>query len=261
VKRSITGYRIGLAVIGVLALVVFAIVLDRAGAHRQDTQTGETVNGIADKLNNYIDDKQKVPSSLAAAGIKNIPANVSYRKRTKDIYEFCVNYQASTNGFNLSGAAQNFLINGNLAGNADSGYSSGYSQLFIDPIHHQGENCQTVDTGITSNNTTTQTTTQQSPFVQNSDKSYTVCGVHTNYYDGTGHVNTDITASSISLSATDYPYVGARLLFIVSSGSQFFDEQCKSLQKSDIQPGDTVSVFDITPGNTPAISIFLKRSF
>ena len=87
-KSSLAKYRIGLGVIALLTLIVFVVVLDLASAHKQDIQTQRAANSIADKLDNYVNDKEKVPSSLAEAGIKKVSSNITYRKKTADIYEF-----------------------------------------------------------------------------------------------------------------------------------------------------------------------------
>jgi len=266
VKRSLLKYRIGLGVIGFLTLIVCAVVLDLAGAHKQDAKTQAAANKIADQLNNYVDDRQKVPPTLAAAGIKNVPSTISYIKQSSDIYDFCVTYKGSSNGDGLAGAAQSFLATGSVNG---SNYS-GYSDLVIDPAYHSGKNCQVVNTGFSSvsdNSTTTQTQTQaqtvQTPFVKNSDGSYTVCGVKTNYYENEGHVTRALTppSESISLNATSGPFIGAYQLVMISPSSQVFDESCNHLQASDLQVGDTVDVFNITSPNTSAVSILLKRSY
>jgi type II secretory pathway pseudopilin PulG len=262
-QHSLVKYRIGLSVLGVLTLIVFALVLDQASANKQDVQTQDAANSIADKLNNYVNDKQIVPSSLAEAGIKNVPVTVSYQKKTSSVYVFCATYRTDNNGLSTAGSLiQNFMSNGDQ-GNAPNSYFGG-SQLYIDPTYHKGKNCQEIDTGITStSNSSTNQAAPTSPLIHNSDGSYTVCGVKTNYYDGEGHVTqtTAVTPSSISTDSTSYPYVGARQLFIFSPSSQVFDESCKTLSPSDLHIGDTVDVFDITSPNTSAVSIFLKRSY
>lgn len=264
VRNSLAKYRLGLAVLGLFTLIVFAVVLDQAGAHKQDAKTQKAANGIATKLNNYVNDQEKVPPSLAAAGIKDVPPSISYVKQSADIYDFCITYKSSSSGSGIVGAAQSFLSTGSFAG---SDYS-GYSDLEINPVYHQGKNCQLVNTGVSSINsssTSSQTQTQaaQTPYVKNSDGSYTVCGVKTNYFENEGHVTRADTppSASISLNATSGPFIGAYQLVLVSPASQVFDENCAPLQPTALQVGDTVDVFTITSPNANAVSILLKRSY
>lgn len=241
---------------------MFAVVLDQAGAHKQDAKTQKAANAIADKLDNYVDNNEKVPSSLAAAGIRNVPPAIRYTKKTADIYEFCITYESSDSGSGVAGAAQSFLMTGSLSGED----LSGYTDLVINPVYHKGKNCQLINTEVTSQssgNTNTQTTQTQTPYVKNSDGSYTVCGVKTNYFETEGHVTRADTppSASISLNATSGPFVGAYQLVLLSQGSQIFDESCNALQPSDLQVGNTVDVFTITSPNASAVSILLKRSY
>ncbi len=268
VINPLAKYRIGLAVLAFFTLVTFAVVLDQAGAHKQDLKTQEAANAIATKLNNYVDGQEKVPPSLAAAGIKDVPPSISYVKQSADIYDFCVTYKSSGGGSGLVGAAQSFLATGSLAGTE----YSGYSDLEINPVYHAGKNCQLVNTEISSLNgssastqTQTQTQTQatQTPYVKNSDGSYTVCGVKTNYFEAEGHITRADTppSSSISLNATSGPFIGAYQLVLISPASQVFDESCDTLQPAALQVGDTVDVFTITSPDANAVSILLKRSY
>jgi hypothetical protein len=263
VKSSLVRYRIGLGVIALLTLIVFVLVLDLASAHKQDAQTQRTANSIADKLDNYINDKEKVPASLAEAGVKNLPSNMTYRKKTADVFEFCITYKSSNKSPGTVGTIQNVLMNGSLD---EGGYYSGASDLEINPVYHKGKNCQTIDTrlsSIASTSTTTQATQPvQTPYVKNADGSYTVCGVNTNYFETEGPITRAATppSSSISLNATSAPYVGAYELVLISPSSQIFDNSCKTLAAADLHVGDNVDVFNITSPTTSAVSIILKRA-
>jgi hypothetical protein len=262
VKSSLVKYRIGLGVIALLTLIMFVAVLDLASAHKQDAQTQRTANSIADKLDNYINDKEKVPASLAEAGVKNLPSNMTYRKKTADVFEFCITYKSSNKSSGTVGTIQNVLMNGSLD---EGGYYSGASDLEINPVYHKGKNCQTVNTYVSSNDTSsTDTTTKpvQTPYVKNADGSYTVCGVKTNYFETEGPITRAATppSSSVSLNATSAPYVGAYELVLISPSSQIFDNSCKTLAAADLHVGDDVDVFNITSPTTSAVSIILKRA-
>ena len=256
-QSSINAYRIGLTVLAVIALIIFAVVIDLASANNQDAQTQKTASKIGDKLNRYVNDKQIVPPSLTAAGINNVPANIHYAKESKGTYIFCVRYKSATSGSGIVDSLRSVLTGGF---NDSSG--SGGSEVFIDPSHDKGNNCQTIDTAITTATAAT-TPVVQNPYVRNADGSYTVCGVRTNYYETEGHVTRAYAppSSSISLNATAAPYVGAYELVLIAPTSQIFDESCHQLQPTDLQLGNTVDVFNITSPNTSAVSILLKRSY
>lgn len=251
--HPLTRYKIGLAAIGLLALGLFIAALVQANATKQDDHTYQEANKIAEQLDNYITDQQTVPASLAAAHITHVPAAVSYRKSSAKQYVFCVRYQTASSSRTLLSE-----LNGYRYYATDS---SPYNMVYLTADHHAGKNCQTVQPEFTGSGATNSTVTP--PFVKNADGSYTVCGVHTNYFDGEGHVlqGPPTTPGAISISSTSYPYVGSRLLFIISPASQEFDENCQPLTPTDLQAGNTVSVFDITSPNAPATSIFLKRSY
>jgi type II secretory pathway pseudopilin PulG len=137
-------YKVGLLVIGLFTLVITIVALVGASAAKQDTQTEKNANTIATKLDSYITVNQKVPSSLAVAGIRENTSHISYTKLSDTNYKFCVTYKAasstSTNPIDdLTGQS----IYKKLAASYSGTYNDS-SYLYISPVHKKGENCQTV---------------------------------------------------------------------------------------------------------------------
>jgi hypothetical protein len=98
--RSIARDRTGLAGLIVVLLIsfgLFAIVLHQAQLKKQDDRTQQAAYAVEDKLSNYVYNKQMVPESLAAAGIKKVPQGLTYKKVNRTTYKFCVTYRSSYN--------------------------------------------------------------------------------------------------------------------------------------------------------------------
>ena len=154
-------------------------------------------------------------------------------------------------------------------------YSSDYSDsgsdqyyLYLDSQHHKGENCQTITSSYQDSSSYDQSSLDQtdasssssSSYTTNSDGTYTVCGVHADYYEFEGHLKQDITPAQTSVSVMEsYPYAGYSVSAFVSPSSQYFSSSCKPLAATDFHNGDFVDVFDIASPNTQAVTIFYKR--
>jgi hypothetical protein len=123
-------YKIGLAVIGVLTLVLLVVVAVGASGVKQDNQSYKKATAIAEKLNNYIYDNYKIPETLSDAGITDVPSTVRYEKDSETEYKFCVTYKS---------ASEDLSSFGNIS---DAKYTP--STLYLRAAHQKGENCQTV---------------------------------------------------------------------------------------------------------------------
>jgi hypothetical protein len=147
-QRSLTKYRLGLSVIGLFTLVILVIVLMQASATKQDQQTFNAANNIATKLNG--DTYNGVaPDSLSQAGITDAPNTITYTKTGYSSYQFCATYKQASTDFSASDVAQNVVMRG-FSGGAGSGANDQASynnlpDLEINPVHHKGVNCQTVN--------------------------------------------------------------------------------------------------------------------
>lgn len=162
-KGPLEKYKIGLAVLGLFALVLLMVVLLEAGPTKQDSSTYDQANTIANNLDAYIEDNNNVPSSLAEANIFNVPATITYQKLSDSTFKFCVDYKTASSGFDASEEETN-LVTDNFGQNGGSdGFGTVDNQyLIISPNHSKGENCQVInalaDTGsgteVYNNNST-----------------------------------------------------------------------------------------------------------
>ncbi|HET8709108.1 MAG TPA: hypothetical protein VFL85_02385 [Candidatus Saccharimonadales bacterium] len=152
--KAIHKYYIGLGVIGAFALVMLIVVVSQGVSARQDNDTYRQATKVADKLNSYVDKNQKVPDSLADAGITDAPSTVSYTKKAADRYEFCVQYKSASDGMNMTDAtstltekaAEQYYGYGDVSGSSSSNDYSSYldSELYLPDAHKAGRNCQTI---------------------------------------------------------------------------------------------------------------------
>lgn len=148
-------WNIGLSVLGVLAAGLFVFVLIQGLQSKQDRVTSKAATGIAEKLNKYVDDKQEVPSSLAAAGITDVLSTISYHKKSDDTYQFCMTFKqsnidvSSNVAQDLYGATTDRGLSSNGGSSySDSYYSNNASSLYIDSTHKAGKQCQTIQTYV-----------------------------------------------------------------------------------------------------------------
>lgn len=88
-------YPIGLAAVIILSSGLFIGMLHQAAVKRQDERTEKTANTISDEVYQYANNKQSVPVSLAAAGIRKVPPTVTYQKLSRSSYNFCVVYRTA----------------------------------------------------------------------------------------------------------------------------------------------------------------------
>jgi len=139
---------IGLISVIVIGLSVFGIV--QAVGARQDNETARKAEEIARELNKYTS-RSGVPDSLEQAGIKDVPATITYTKKTSGTYEFCVEYKKASEGY-ASGDFTQLLSGGiqqEFSGGVDyyDDYQSSYtpSSLYLPYRHKAGKNCQTVE--------------------------------------------------------------------------------------------------------------------
>lgn len=156
-QRSLTKYRIGLSLIGLFTLGILVVVLMQASATKQDQQTLNRANDIATQLNTYTYNGI-APYSLSQAGINNVPSTILYTRTGASSYQFCVTYKQASSDFSATGVAQNVVARG-FGGGTDDGSINNQSaynnlpDLEINPVHHKGVNCQTVDLYSYNNNT------------------------------------------------------------------------------------------------------------
>lgn len=83
-----------LAVAVLVSLGGFLAMMHQAGLKRQDLRTQTVAYDIENKLANYIEAKQRVPATLAEAGVKSVPPTISYSKLGRGTYRFCATYRS-----------------------------------------------------------------------------------------------------------------------------------------------------------------------
>jgi hypothetical protein len=95
-RASFTAYRIAIAAALLVSLGIFVITLHQANLWRQDGQTEAAVNEIAGKLSIYSGGTRQLPATLSAAGIKNVPKNVTYKRLNVNTYRLCASYASAS---------------------------------------------------------------------------------------------------------------------------------------------------------------------
>ncbi len=139
-KSALLKYKVGLLVLLVLTVGLVMYVGMQASKAKADLKTTEAATKIADKLNVYTA-QNGAPSSLAAAGIRDVPKEVAYTKLSDTKYRFCVTYRAESSGFNPDTVVQDAFTGyymSRLGGDESSNY------LFIKNSHKKGVNCQEI---------------------------------------------------------------------------------------------------------------------
>lgn len=140
-------YYTGLLVIGLVTLGLAAYVLNLGAQSKQDKQTYEKANELAEKLNNYTSETGNAPVTLEDAGAENVPDTISYQRVSSSEYKFCATYKTDR-GYGtgditgaLTGAALSNMYDSELSSEQAS-YSPSY--LYVGYTYKKGENCQTV---------------------------------------------------------------------------------------------------------------------
>ncbi|HEX8182031.1 MAG TPA: hypothetical protein VF575_00340 [Candidatus Saccharimonadales bacterium] len=147
-RTSLFKYQVGLAALGGLVLIALIIALAQAAGTRSDKLTETKSQEIANKLNDYTGQKNEVPADLATAGVKDVPATITYKKLSDTRYTFCATYKAaSDNSFTVG--ITDVLSGGALSGTGsdtsfDESFASTESEGLYIYSHKKGENCQTV---------------------------------------------------------------------------------------------------------------------
>jgi hypothetical protein len=143
--RSLSKYRVGLAVIAVFTLGLLIFVVAQASATKEDNTTYTQANKAADKITNYTDSYGTIPASLKAVGAGNLSPNISYRKLSATQYRFCVTYKAASSGFDTTSVEQNLVTAAAGQGaSANDTSRTDNTYLYVPTTHHKGQNCQTI---------------------------------------------------------------------------------------------------------------------
>lgn len=139
--KPLVKYQIGLAVLGVFALVVTGLVVVQGGTVRQDARTQKLADKAATKLNNYTTKNDTVPDSLEQAGVSETSPNIRYTKKSSTSYEFCVTFKSASNNFSADGVASDILWGGSVRDTSGGDSYSDQYYLYIPADHKKGETC------------------------------------------------------------------------------------------------------------------------
>jgi type II secretory pathway pseudopilin PulG len=146
-RRALTKYKIGLAVLGIFAIGLFIFLLSQASATKQDNNSYDKANAISTKLDDYINTNQNIPDSLSKAGITDVPDTITYKKTSNSAYMFCVNYKTKSTAIS-SGSFSSEILAAEESSAIGSSSTTDNTVLFINPSHPKGNQCQTVNPPI-----------------------------------------------------------------------------------------------------------------
>ncbi len=254
-RSSLKAYKIGLGVLAIFAVGLAVYVFLQAGATKQDSKINDEANTISNTLNSYVDDNEIIPTTLAEAGIKNVPSTISYQRLSNSQYKFCITYKTTSSGFDATGTVTDMLTGGQIY---DSGGDfSDNSDLYISDTYHKGVNCQTVDpswVGSTLDQSVTQNSGSNSQNVcnyqavekncQESCPGYAKTANSQIVYDGT--VSTIVNDGSDEILTVDVygtTTTPATAYQIVSNtNTTVSDSECDATEASTITEGDRVRV-------------------
>jgi hypothetical protein len=144
-------YYIGIVIICLLTLGFAGYVAYVGLSSKQDVATLKKAREIEPKLNDYVQQNQKIPASLDEVGVSDVPTTIKFTKTSEKEYTFCVTYKAES-GYNDYGLGQS-LIGPALSGGAtvydDPNYYNSESiyvpeSLYVSESHKKGENCQNI---------------------------------------------------------------------------------------------------------------------
>ena len=154
-------YYIGFIVLALVTLGFTGYVLKLGADAKSDKKLETSAQDIANKLNDYIQDKNKVPNDLGDIGAKDVPSAIRYTKNSEKSYTFCVTYKA---GSGYGGVDVTSIVSGAVASSMSSSYKTDSTykptSLYLNYSHTKGENCQTVEPYISSSKSSSSSSTQ-----------------------------------------------------------------------------------------------------
>lgn len=156
--KGLGKYKIGLLVIGLFVVVIFIFVLIQASNYRQDKETSETADKVAQSLNSYISTNNEIPENLSDATSESSD-QIKYTNNGDGTYTVCVTYNSDFGyGDNLgSTSISSVLYRGTTAYSSSNYYYSSSDRnpstlYFYAGDKQKGENCITVEPYIYESN-------------------------------------------------------------------------------------------------------------
>lgn len=155
-------YYIGFIVLAVLTLGLTGYVLKLGSDAKSDKKIETAAEDIAQKLNSYVREKDKVPDNLNEVGAGTVPSEIRYTKNSEKSYTYCVTYKAARSYGGSIGVSS--LISGAVSSSFSSAYKTDSSykptELYLNYMHQKGENCQTVEPVISMQESSSSDSTQ-----------------------------------------------------------------------------------------------------
>jgi type II secretory pathway pseudopilin PulG len=242
-------YKVGLGVIGLFTLGIFIFAVVQGAGAKQDTQTDKAAQKIASKLNDYVDNNQRIPKTLAEADIHENTAHITYTKISDEKYKFCVDYKTASEDYTSSVES---VVGRGLYGGVSSSSSSPSSSsedqysLYIGTSHKKGQNCQTVAPYIYS---ASSDSSDSSLNIGSSSSDASACPdkLYPNDVSFTGAVtNVDYaTDASQDVTITIKPDSGAaeKKFTVKPDAANIYDDSCNSIPQTYFLEGDKVTVY------------------
>jgi type II secretory pathway pseudopilin PulG len=244
-------YKAGLGVIGLFTLGIFIFAVVQGASAKQDTQTDKAAQSIAAKLNDYVDTNQRLPKTLAEAGVHGNTTHITYTKLSDEKYKFCVDYKTASEDYTSS--VENVVgrgLYGDVSSPSGSSSSSSEDQysLYIGSSHKKGQNCQTVAPYMYSASSDSSSTGTGS----SSGSSFSCPGP--GYPDSdvvSGTINTITKTDGSPLGSADDKAdmlikletdAGGEKTFTIRGGNAF-DYACTALPHNHLQEGDYATIY------------------
>ncbi len=152
-KNKLLKYYVGIGVLVIFTLGLAIFVSSQGSQQKKDKQVNAAAIQIAEDLNEYIEEKQKIPDALSDVSNVNIPEEVTYTKK-QDSYEFCVSYNSDSSSGLSADSIVSQGLSGSYGGVGRYEYESRYkpSTLYVSSYSwSEGEKCYEVEPIIYDN--------------------------------------------------------------------------------------------------------------
>lgn len=92
-------YYIAFALLVAVTIGLAGYTVYQGKLSKQDETLQKHAEEIAEDLNDYISDENKIPADLEEAGIDDVPEGISYERNSDVKYTFCVTYKTTSSGY------------------------------------------------------------------------------------------------------------------------------------------------------------------
>ncbi len=257
-KDKLLAYKIGLGVVGLFTFIMLIIVLTSAGGAKKDEATTKAASDVANNLNQYTIQNQKVPDSLAQAGSKNVPSAIKYTKLNDQSYKLCVSYHGAHNDYSPGVLA--FDAYSQSYNTDEWAAQNNTSYLYIPTSHKKGDNCITVKPDMYQQTTLDGNRVDTSTGSGAPSSPLKACGQTVDsesvYQQVVSFTPPTNTSTGTLVVKQPYSTGNGQSTYTVSSSLNVFDTACTALSANSVLPGDMV---DLYLSGTPAQVITILR--